>query len=132
MTARRTTVTTEIETLPTWSIPRGRSRAEQRLAAVAALHQPIPRTVGGTSVRGVVLEEPETYFICGECKTTGKSYDGAIPVRWPCTTARLLGEWPRVARCDRMPRVSSRPLRSLTAGPDTSQPSTKSCSSTDA
>jgi hypothetical protein len=94
MTARRTTITTELETAPIWTIPRGRSKAEQRLAAIAALHQPIARHTPGSVVQGIVLDPPETYYICGECKTAGRAYDGVKPARWPCTTARLIGEWP--------------------------------------
>lgn len=55
-------------------IPRGRTAAEKRIGAVAALHQPVPdryRIYGAT---------------CGECG------DGRSP--WPCVTARLLGAWP--------------------------------------
>ena len=54
-------------------IPRGRSAAEQRLAAIAALHQPMHDKYG-------IYRHP----ICGEC-------DGDT---WPCATARLLGSWP--------------------------------------
>lgn len=55
-------------------IPRGRSVAERRLAAVAALHQPRPASTALDVVLG-----PQ----CPECRSS-----------WPCATARLLGQWP--------------------------------------
>lgn len=55
-------------------IPRGRSAAERRIAAVAALHQPRPILTHLDALGG-----PQ----CGECQG-----------RWPCPTARLLGAWP--------------------------------------
>lgn len=83
------------ELVPAMVIPRGRSSAERRLAAIAALHQPLARVVGPTVVQGMVLEQGYTYLICGECKTTGRYHsDGPVPVRWPCATARLIGTWP--------------------------------------
>lgn len=51
-------------------IPRGRTAAERRLGAIAALHQPIPNQI---------LRD----LTCGECRGM-----------WPCATARLLGCWP--------------------------------------
>lgn len=57
--------------------PKGRTAAEKRLGAIAALHQPIPdRYLPGRAV-------------CGEC---GDGRYGEAP--WPCATARLLGVWP--------------------------------------
>lgn len=53
-------------------VPKGRSAAERRLSAVAALHQPIPDRI--YAVLG-----PR----CGECRG-----------EWPCATARILGRWP--------------------------------------
>jgi hypothetical protein len=57
-------------------IPRGRrSAAERRLAAIAALHQP------------VILTGPAAGLVgpgCGQCSG-----------RWPCSTALLLGDWPQ-------------------------------------
>ncbi len=71
--------------------------ASVRLAAIAALHQPINRHYPGTSVQGHVLEPAVDVAVCGECKTTGRSYgDGLVPVRWPCSTARLVAAWPMV------------------------------------
>lgn len=55
-------------------IPRGRSAAEQRLAAIAALHQPV---VGSGEVGALVGPT------CPQCKSC-----------WPCATALLLGAWP--------------------------------------
>jgi len=51
-------------------IPRGRTAAEKRLSAIAALHQPVPESI---------LRD----YTCGECRG-----------HWPCATARLLGAWP--------------------------------------
>lgn len=64
----------DLATVPPIVIPRGRSAAERRLAAVAALHQPAPILRAIDELCGPT---------CGECKT-----------RWPCATARLLGQWP--------------------------------------
>ena len=58
-------------------IPRGRrSAAERRLAAIAALHQPVMPTGPAAD-----LLDPG----CGQCRGG----------RWPCSTALLLGDWPR-------------------------------------
>lgn len=65
-----------------------------KLRAVAALHQPVERRTPGSYSGGIVLQEPETYLVCGECKTVHRAYDGPVPARWPCATARLLGPWP--------------------------------------
>lgn len=51
-------------------VPPGRSAAERRLAAVAALHQPVISHIAFGPT-------------CGECHTS-----------WPCATAKLLGPWP--------------------------------------
>jgi hypothetical protein len=51
-------------------VPRGRSKAEKRIQAIAALHQPV-----------------EDRFLRGHvCLSCSK--------QWPCSTARLLGAWP--------------------------------------
>lgn len=55
-------------------IPRGRSAAEKRLAAIAALHQPV---VGGGDIGALVGPT------CPQCRSC-----------WPCATAALLGVWP--------------------------------------
>ncbi|SHU29236.1 Uncharacterised protein [Mycobacteroides abscessus subsp. abscessus] len=57
--------------LPQIVVPPGKSAAERRLAAIAALHQPV---MGQLPVLG-----PS----CNECHT-----------RWPCSTAKLCGPWP--------------------------------------
>lgn len=88
----RTTVVTE-QTGVTMIVPKGRTAAERRLAAVAALHAPLERHHPGSSAGGVILEPPQTYYVCGECKVPDRSY-GVQPARWPCATARLLGPWP--------------------------------------
>ena len=76
-------------------IPKGRSAAERRLGAIAALHSPQARVVSPQVVRDIILEVGYTYLVCGECKVAGRNYsDGVVPARWPCATARLLGEWP--------------------------------------
>lgn len=62
--------------LPTIAIPKGRSAAEQRLGAIAALHQPI------WDARLGDLLGPT----CGQCRGS----------QWPCGTALLLGHWPNV------------------------------------
>lgn len=84
---RRRTVTVTDEAVPTITVPRGRSSAERRIGAVAALHSPIPRVISG---RGIVPDE--VIYVCGECKMADR-YE-VRSVRWPCATARLLGEWP--------------------------------------
>lgn len=66
-----------------FKIPRGRSAAERRLAAVAALHAPKVKDHG--AVRGIDLGYE---IVCPECSNR---YDR---VAWPCATARLLGAWP--------------------------------------
>jgi hypothetical protein len=58
------------------TIPRGRSAAEKRLNAIAALHQPLP---AGGSPQVASLLGPT----CGQCRGI-----------WPCATALLLGAWP--------------------------------------
>jgi hypothetical protein len=56
-------------------IPRGRrSAAERRLAAIAALHQPVMPAGPAADLVGPA---------CGQCSG-----------RWPCSTALLLGGWP--------------------------------------
>jgi len=76
-------------------IPKGRSAAERRLGAIAALHSPQMRSVSPRVVQDIVLEVGYNYLICGECTVPGGSYsDHVVPARWPCATARLLGEWP--------------------------------------
>lgn len=80
--------------VPSIIVPKGRTKAEQRLAAVAALHQPIPRHVPGSYARGITLEEPQTFYVCGECKTSDQYGSRIVASRWPCTTARLIGPWP--------------------------------------
>lgn len=75
MTAERTVVPLVI--------PRGRSAAEKRLGAVAALHS--PRVLDHGTVGRVDLGQE---LICPACSNR---YDN---VRWPCSTARLLGPWP--------------------------------------
>lgn len=57
-------------------IPRGRTAAEKRLGAIAALHQPIPS--GGSPDVARLLGA-----VCGQCRGM-----------WPCATALLLGAWP--------------------------------------
>lgn len=91
-TRRQVTVTTEPAVQLV--IPKGRSAAERRVAAVAALHQPIVRHTPGSSVRGVELEPARTDLVCGECKVANRSYGEVVRAPWPCATARLLGEWP--------------------------------------
>ena len=59
--------------MPRITIPRGRSEAEKRLGAIAALHQPMPD-------RYRIFDTP----ICRECGNSA----------WPCATARLMGTWP--------------------------------------
>lgn len=56
-------------------IPRGRAAAEKRLAAIAALHQPV--VVGGGDIAALVGPT------CPQCRSC-----------WPCATAALLGAWP--------------------------------------
>lgn len=65
-----------------------------RLAAIAALHQPIVRRTPASSIRGYELEPAREDLVCGECKTQGRSYDAPIRAPWPCATARLCGTWP--------------------------------------
>lgn len=66
-----------------------------RLAAIAALHQPIARHTPGTSIRGVELEAARDDLVCGECKAQGRyASDGITRAPWPCATARLVGPWP--------------------------------------
>lgn len=60
-----------------YRIPRGRTAAEKRLAAVAALHQPFLNDDPLAQLTGRSV-------VCTEC-------DGR---RWPCPTAKLLGDWP--------------------------------------
>ena len=55
-------------------IPRGRSAAERRLAAIAAIHQPIAESGHIGALVGPT---------CRQCSG-----------RWPCATALLLGAWP--------------------------------------
>lgn len=63
-------------------IPRGKSEAERRLGAIAALHQPIPEP------DRIMVGLGGPRYHCGEC---GDRYSR---VAWPCATARLLGSWP--------------------------------------
>lgn len=63
-----------VKPFPAIVIPRGRSAAEKRLAAVAALHQPAPVFRPIDELCGPT---------CGQCRSA-----------WPCATARLLGPWP--------------------------------------
>lgn len=74
---------------PSIVVPRGRSVAERRLGALAALHQPIMRMSRG--IPG--LEAPQPYYVCGECKVSN-DMGRMVPASWPCTTARLMGPWP--------------------------------------
>lgn len=64
-------------------IPKGRTAAEKRLAAIAALHSPrlVDHGVVGRLDLGVE-------YICPECSSR------VDKTRWPCATARLLGQWP--------------------------------------
>lgn len=89
MTAvRRSMAVTEIAT-PTIVVPKGRSAAERRLAAIAALHQPIV-----IPVRRILADEPHEYrTVCNEC-VIPDGYGKTTRAPWPCTTARLLGPWP--------------------------------------
>jgi len=64
--------------LPVIKIPRGRSAAERRLAAIAALHQPV---IDGDSTEARIYGPR---VCCSACRTS----------HWPCATAKLLGEWP--------------------------------------
>lgn len=66
-----------------WTIPKGRTAAEKRLAAIAALHAPYQIDHG--VIRGYDLG---TELVCQECSNR---FDKA---KWPCATARLLGPWP--------------------------------------
>lgn len=66
-----------------WRIPKGRTAAEKRLAAIAALHQPMVLDHG--AVRGMDLGRE---LICPACSGRHEN------ARWPCATARLLGPWP--------------------------------------
>lgn len=64
-------------------VPKGRTAAEKRLSAIAALHS--PRLIDHGVVGRVDLGHQ---VICPECSNHyGK-------VSWPCATARLLGPWP--------------------------------------
>lgn len=59
-------------------VPAGRSAAERRLGAIAALHQPVWDTAS-TEAR---VYGPR--HVCSACRTNN----------WPCATAKLLGPWP--------------------------------------
>lgn len=72
-------------------IPRGRSAAEKRISAIAALHS--PQVVGAQSVHGIEIREPT--LVCPECSSHARDrYGDRTWVRWPCATVRLLGPWP--------------------------------------
>lgn len=86
---RTVTATETVAETPMVVVPRGRSKAEQRLAAIAALHQPVPRTPD----RVLAIEQVTTQWYCSECKQQTR-YGEVSLVRWPCNTAKLLGEWP--------------------------------------
>ena len=77
----------QVAILSQFKIPRGRSAAERRLQAVAALHAPIPFIE-----RGILRGDPDVqHLICGECRS-GDSL--RKHVAWPCATARLIGLMP--------------------------------------
>jgi hypothetical protein len=76
------------ETVPMIVVPKGRSAAERRVAAIAALHQPFAQIDPG---HGIVADR--TYYICSEC-TRRNRYGDPVAAQWPCATAKLLGLWP--------------------------------------
>jgi hypothetical protein len=70
-----------------WQPPKGRSAAEQRLAAIAALHAPFSKDQGALVRDGMTIDFGRK-VICQECS------DRYEEARWPCATARLVGPWP--------------------------------------
>lgn len=85
---RRLTVTET--TAPSIVVPKGRTVAERRLSAIAALHQPVARVYPADLL---YRQQEEVVYVCTECKASN-DVGRTVPARWPCTTAKLLGPWP--------------------------------------
>lgn len=66
-------------------IPRGRTAAEKRLGAIAALHSPV---VDGHDLFVNGHDFSSRKLVCPECS------DRYEKTAWPCATARLMGPWP--------------------------------------